>query len=171
MRCFRKLLGISYRDHITNDAVRDRIRQAIGPYDDILTTVKKRKLKWFGHVSRSSGHQDSARREKKGPTKEALGEQHRWMDRVEVLRCRKRSWQQNKMEGEGCNVCGAPTVIDYRISASVHAGLRDEPKNCLWQLDSVGSLLLVPVVCERGGRVRENPGKKVVFVWEATLLT
>ena len=43
MRCFRKLLGISYRDHITNDAVRDRIRQAIGPYDDILTTVKKRK--------------------------------------------------------------------------------------------------------------------------------
>ena len=55
MRCFRKLLGISYRDHITNNAVRDRIRQAIGPYDDTLTTVKKRKLKWFGHVSRSSG--------------------------------------------------------------------------------------------------------------------
>ena len=54
MRCFRKLLGISYRDHITNDAVRDRIRQAIGPYDDILTSVKKRKLKGFGHVSRSS---------------------------------------------------------------------------------------------------------------------
>ena len=55
IRCFRKLLGISHRDHITNDAVRGRIRQAIGPYDDILTTVKKRKLKWFGHVSRSAG--------------------------------------------------------------------------------------------------------------------
>ena len=55
MRCFKKLLGISYRDHITNNAVRDRIRQAIGPYDDILTTVKKPKLKWFGHVSRSAG--------------------------------------------------------------------------------------------------------------------
>ena len=55
MRCFRKLLGISYKDHITNDAIRDTIRQAIGPYDDILTTVKKRKLKWYGHVSRSSG--------------------------------------------------------------------------------------------------------------------
>ena len=27
----------------------------LGPYDDILTTVKKRKLKWFGHVSRSAG--------------------------------------------------------------------------------------------------------------------
>ena len=55
MRCFRKLLGISYRDHITNDAVRDRISQAFGPYDDILTTVKKRKLKWLGNVPRSSG--------------------------------------------------------------------------------------------------------------------
>ena len=34
---------------------RDRIRQAIGPYDDILTALKKRKIKWFGHVSRSAG--------------------------------------------------------------------------------------------------------------------
>ena len=34
---------------------RDRIRQAIGRYDDILTTLKKRKIKWFGHVSRSAG--------------------------------------------------------------------------------------------------------------------
>ena len=55
MRYFRKLLGISYRDHITNDAVGDRIKQAFGPYGDILTTVKKRKLKCVGHVSRSAG--------------------------------------------------------------------------------------------------------------------
>jgi len=54
MRRFRKLLDISYRDHITNDAVRDRMRQAIVPYDDILTTLKKSKLKWFGHVLRSA---------------------------------------------------------------------------------------------------------------------
>ena len=59
---------------------RDRIRQAIGPYDDILTTLKKRKIKWFGHVSRSTGlaktilQGTSARRDKEGPTKEALGE-------------------------------------------------------------------------------------------------
>ena len=54
MRRFRKLLDISYRDHITNDAVRDRMRQAIAPYDDILTTLKKRKFKWFGQVLRSA---------------------------------------------------------------------------------------------------------------------
>ena len=55
MRCFRKILRISYKDHVTNEAVRNKIKQAIGPYDDLLTTVKKRKLKWYGHVSRSSG--------------------------------------------------------------------------------------------------------------------
>ncbi|KAI0218585.1 hypothetical protein LSAT2_029705 [Lamellibrachia satsuma] len=55
MRCFRKILRISYKDHVTNEAVRNKIKQAIGPYDDLLTTLKKRKLKWYGHVSRSSG--------------------------------------------------------------------------------------------------------------------
>ena len=55
MRCFRKILGVSYKDHVTNKEIRQRIRQAIGPYEDLLTTVKKRKLQWYGHVSRSSG--------------------------------------------------------------------------------------------------------------------
>ena len=55
MRCFRKLLGISYRDRITNEEVKTRIGNAIGPYEDLLTTVKRRKLKWFGHFTRSSG--------------------------------------------------------------------------------------------------------------------
>ena len=51
MRCFRKILRISYKDHVTNEAVCNKIKQAIGPYDDLLTTVKKRKLKWYSHVS------------------------------------------------------------------------------------------------------------------------
>jgi hypothetical protein len=55
MRCFRRLLGISYKDHITNEEVKNRIRQAIGPYEDLLTTIKRRKLKWFGHVTRGDG--------------------------------------------------------------------------------------------------------------------
>ena len=28
---------------------------AIGPHEDLLTVVKRRKLQWYGHVSRSSG--------------------------------------------------------------------------------------------------------------------
>ena len=46
---------MSYRDHITNDEVKIRIGNAIGPYEDLLTSVKRRKLKWYGHVTRSSG--------------------------------------------------------------------------------------------------------------------
>ena len=55
MRCFRKLLGISYRDHITNEEVKAKIGNAIGPYEDLLNSVKRCKLKWYGHVTRSSG--------------------------------------------------------------------------------------------------------------------
>ena len=55
MRSFRKPLGISYRDHITNEEVKARIGNVIGPYEDLLTSVKRRKLKWYGHVIRSSG--------------------------------------------------------------------------------------------------------------------
>ena len=55
MRCYRRLLNISYKDHVTNEEVRRKIQAAIGEYDELLTLVKKRKLRWFGHVSRSSG--------------------------------------------------------------------------------------------------------------------
>ncbi|KAK2177529.1 hypothetical protein NP493_584g01029 [Ridgeia piscesae] len=55
MRCLRKLLSITYIDHISNEEVRNRTRQAIGPHEDLLTTVKRRKLKWYGHVIRSTG--------------------------------------------------------------------------------------------------------------------
>ena len=32
----------------------NKTKQAIGPHEDLLTTVKRRKLQWYGHVSRSS---------------------------------------------------------------------------------------------------------------------
>ena len=55
MRCYHKLLNISYKDHVTNEEVRRKIQTVIREYDELLTLVKKRKLRWFGHVSRSSG--------------------------------------------------------------------------------------------------------------------
>ena len=54
MRCYRWLLNMSYKDHVTNEEVCRKIKAAIG-YDELLTLVKKRKRGWFGHVSRSSG--------------------------------------------------------------------------------------------------------------------
>ena len=55
MRCYRKIQHISYKDHVTNEEVRVKIQQAIGPHEDLLTIVKRRKMQWYGHVSRSSG--------------------------------------------------------------------------------------------------------------------
>jgi len=55
MRCFRRLLGISYTEHVTNEEVSRRVRQHIGRYEDLLSIVKRRKLQWYGHTTRSSG--------------------------------------------------------------------------------------------------------------------
>ena len=43
------------KDRVTNGEVRAKIQQAIGPHKDLLTMVKRCKLQWYGHVSRSSG--------------------------------------------------------------------------------------------------------------------
>ena len=42
--CYRKILHISYKDHVTNEKVRAKIQQATGPHEDLLTTTKRRKL-------------------------------------------------------------------------------------------------------------------------------
>ena len=86
MRCYRRLLNISYKDHVTNEEVRRKIQAAIGEYDELLTLVKKRKLRWFGHVSRSSGLAKnptghSERKKKKRQTEEEVGRQYQRVDR------------------------------------------------------------------------------------------
>ena len=55
MRCFRRLLNISYKEHVTKEEVRNIIQNATGVHNEILAMVKKRKLRWCGHISRSSG--------------------------------------------------------------------------------------------------------------------
>ena len=51
MRCY----CITYKDRVTNEEVCAKIQQAIGPHEDLLTVVKRRKLNLYRHVSRSSG--------------------------------------------------------------------------------------------------------------------
>ena len=61
---------------------RRKIQAAIGEYDELLTLVKKRKLRWTGHVSRSSGLaetslQDTVKRKRR------IGRQKmRWEDNI-----------------------------------------------------------------------------------------
>ena len=95
MRCYRKILRISYKDYVTNEEVRAKIQQAIGPHEDLLTIVKRRTLQWYGHVSRSSGlakprsgqnhlARHSERGRKTRQTEEEVGRQHQGMDRPGV---------------------------------------------------------------------------------------
>ena len=43
-RCFRRLLNISYKDHIATEEIRRKIPAAIEEYDELLAVVKKGNL-------------------------------------------------------------------------------------------------------------------------------
>jgi exonuclease III len=51
-KCLRRLLHISYLEHKTNEYVRNTTSALVGPQEPLLATVKRRKLAWFGHVTR-----------------------------------------------------------------------------------------------------------------------
>ena len=64
------------------------------PHEDLLTTVKRRKLKWYGHVTRSTelaktilqGTVQGRRRRRRGRQKK-MGGQHPGMDWHDAERC------------------------------------------------------------------------------------
>ena len=82
MRCYRKLLGITYLDRVTNDNVRRTIKEAIGPYDELLSIVKKRKLRWYGHVMRSTGLSKTILQGTLEGTRRRGGQRRRWEDDI-----------------------------------------------------------------------------------------
>ena len=111
----------SDKDHVTNEKVRAKIQQATGPHEDLLTTVKRRKLQWYGHVSRSSGLaktilQGTVKGGKKTrQAEEAVGRQHQGIDRPGVRQVPEGSGEQGKMEVTGCEIiCGAPTTLTVK---------------------------------------------------------
>ena len=82
MRCYRRLLNISYKERVTNEEVRKRIQNAIGVHDDLLTMVKKRKLKWYGHISRSSGMAKTILQGTAKGTRRRGRQEKRWEDNI-----------------------------------------------------------------------------------------
>ena len=122
MRCYRKILRISYKDHVTDEDVRAEIQQTIGPLEDLLTIVKRRKLQWYGHVFRSSGlaknhlARHSERGKKTRQTEEEVGRHHQEMDRPGVRQVLEGSGKQGKMKETGCKIiCRAPTTLAAKI--------------------------------------------------------
>ena len=118
IRCYRKILHISYKDRVTNEKVRAKIQQAIGPHEDLLTIVKRRKLQWHGHVSRSSGlaktilQRHSERGKKTRQTEEEVGRQNQEMDRPGVRQVPEGSGKQGKMKKTDWKIiCAAPTTL------------------------------------------------------------
>ena len=95
------ILHISNKDHVTSEEVRAKIQHAIGPHEDLLTIVKRRKLQWYGHVSRSSGLaktilQGTVKGKKTRQTEEEVGRQHHGMDRPGVCQVPEGSGEQGK---------------------------------------------------------------------------
>ena len=117
MRCYRRLLKISCKDHVTNEEVPRKIQAAIGEYDEHLTLVKKQKLRWSGHVSRSSG---LAKTKLQGTMKgkRKRGRQKMWEDSIrewtvmDLASSTRVAEKQDKMERDGCKfISGAPTTF------------------------------------------------------------
>ena len=80
MRCYRRLLNISYKDHVTNEEVRRKIQAAIGDYQETKAKMVWPCLKvfWFSKDN-PTGH--SGKKKKKRQTGEEVGRQHQRVDR------------------------------------------------------------------------------------------
>ena len=103
----------SYKDHVTNEEVRAKIQQAIGPHED-LTHVKRRKLQWYGHVFRLSGLAKTILQGTVKGGRRQGGQRKRWEDNIREwtgldFEVPAGSGEQGKMEETGCEIiCGAP---------------------------------------------------------------
>ena len=114
-------LVISYRDHITNEEVKARIGNAIRPYEDL----KRGKLKWYGHVTWSSGLaktvlqgtvQGGRWRGRQSRLEETMGRQHQRVDWPWMEYHTTKSWELRGVGQASCKIYnGALTVSQTRI--------------------------------------------------------
>ena len=88
---------------------------------DLLSIAKRRKLQWYGHVSRFSGLAKTILQGTvKGggetrQTEEEVGRQHQGMDRPGVRQVPEGSGEQGKMAETGCEtIYGAPTTLTVK---------------------------------------------------------
>ena len=107
----------SHKDHVTNEEVRAKIQQAIGPHED-PTMVQRRKLQWYGHVCRSSGLvktilQGTVKggRRQGRQRKRWQNNNREWTGR-EFAKSQRAVENKGKMEETGCEIiCGAPKTL------------------------------------------------------------
>ena len=113
------MLCISYKDHFTDEEVCDKIQQAVGPHEDLLTIAKRCKPQLYGHVSHSSDLTKTILQgtvkggTKQGRQKKMCEDNIREWTGLEFAKSQTEgSGEQGKMEETGCEViCGAPTAL------------------------------------------------------------
>ena len=98
MRCYHKILHISYKDHVTNEEVGAKIQQAIGPHEDLLTIVKRRKLQWYCHISRSSGLAKTILQGTVKGGRNSGRQRKRWEDNIREWTCLEFTKSQRAVE-------------------------------------------------------------------------
>ena len=115
MRCYHKILHISYKDHVTSEEVLAMIQQAIGPRED-LTIVKRCKLQWY--VSHSSGLAITILQgtvkggRRQGRQRKRLEDNIREWTGLEFSKSQRAVVNRKKMEETGCEIiCGAPMTL------------------------------------------------------------
>ena len=90
------------------------IQQAIGPDEDLLAIVKRRKLKYYGHVflqGKKHLPRHSERGKKTRQTEKEVTRQQQGMDRPGVHQVPEGSGEQGTMEETGCEIiCCAPAI-------------------------------------------------------------
>ena len=121
MRYYCKTLRISYKDRVTNEEVLAKIQQAIGQHED-LTIVKRRKLQWYGHVSRSSGLANTILQDTVKRGRRQGRQRTRWEDNIrewtglDFAKSKRTVENREKMEDIGCEIiCGAPTTPAVKV--------------------------------------------------------
>ena len=97
----------------------DNLRKLLNKYGDV-SVMKKQKLRWYGHISRSFGMaktilQGTVKGARTGRQKRRWEDKHQRMDRNGVWRFPEGSEKQGKVARYCCNViCGAPTTIKVK---------------------------------------------------------
>ena len=117
MRCYRKILHISYKDHVTNEEDRAKISAGNRTTRRLPDhrKVTQYAMVWSCLPFMRSGQNHLAKhseREKTRQTEEEVGRQHQGMDRPGVHQVPEGSGEQGKVEETGCKInCGAPTTL------------------------------------------------------------
>ena len=116
MRSYRKILHISYKDHVTSKEVRAKIQQAVGPHRPDGRKETQAAVVWsclpFIRSGRNHLARHGGRGKKTRQTEVEVGRQHQGKDWPGVRQVPEGSGEQWKMEETGCEIiCGASTTL------------------------------------------------------------